>query len=47
MKKKGKDLGQVEVLLGETRVMSVVTATVVAPRSNRPTEGFFQFQFEV
>lgn len=43
----GETLGQVEVLLGETRVLTVVTGTVVAPRPERPTEGFFQFQTQV
>jgi len=42
----GEQLGQVEVQLGETRVMTVVTGNVVAPRPQRPTEGFFQFQTE-
>ena len=43
----GEQYGQVEVQLGETRVLVVVTAKVVPPRPERPTEGFFQFFVEV
>lgn len=42
----GEQLGQVEVQMGTSRVMSVITAEIVAPRSERGTEGLFQFQTE-
>ena len=39
--------GTVEVRLGDTKVITNVTAKVVTPRPERPTEGFFQFYTEV
>eukprot|EP01090_Pellita_catalonica_P017188 TRINITY_DN5128_c0_g1_i1.p1 TRINITY_DN5128_c0_g1~~TRINITY_DN5128_c0_g1_i1.p1 ORF type:complete len:441 (+),score=85.97 TRINITY_DN5128_c0_g1_i1:76-1398(+) len=42
----GNVSGHCEVLLGHTRVCAIVTAEVVEPYPDRPTEGFFVFNTE-
>eukprot|EP01104_Vermistella_antarctica_P015412 TRINITY_DN5062_c0_g1_i1.p1 TRINITY_DN5062_c0_g1~~TRINITY_DN5062_c0_g1_i1.p1 ORF type:complete len:444 (+),score=169.41 TRINITY_DN5062_c0_g1_i1:142-1473(+) len=43
----GDDPGHVEVQLGRTRVMTVVSCEVMEPYPDRPTEGFFAFNTQV
>ena len=38
--------GHVELSLGETRVLAVVSTEAVEPYPDRPTEGFFKFEVE-
>jgi len=40
-------LGNVQVSLGPTRVLTCVTATLVTPFQDRPTEGSLQFLVEL
>ncbi|KAG0167897.1 Exosome complex component RRP45 [Apophysomyces sp. BC1034] len=43
----GADYGYVEVQLGRTRVAAKVTADVVRPRQDKPTEGMLVFNTEI
>jgi exosome complex component RRP45 len=42
----GEQRGQAEVQLGQTRVMTVVSAELMEPFPDRPAEGFFLFNTE-
>jgi exosome complex component RRP45 len=39
----GAEYGQVQVQLGTTRVYVVTTCEVTAPKSDKPSDGFFTF----
>ncbi|KAI9308376.1 ribosomal protein S5 domain 2-type protein [Cunninghamella echinulata] len=43
----GSDYGQVEVQLGRTRISAIVTAEVVRPRNDKPTDGYLLFNTEI
>eukprot|EP00741_Cyanophora_paradoxa_P014290 tig00020780_g13782.t1 len=43
----GTDTGLAEVQLGQTRVTAVVSAEIVEPYPDRPTEGFLSFNVEL
>ncbi|KAI8336271.1 ribosomal protein S5 domain 2-type protein [Chlamydoabsidia padenii] len=43
----GSDYGQVQVQLGRTRISAIVTAQVVRPRQDKPTEGQLIFNTEI
>ncbi|KAI8388656.1 ribosomal protein S5 domain 2-type protein [Radiomyces spectabilis] len=43
----GSDYGHVEIQLGRTRVAARVTAEVVRPRPDKPTEGMLLFNTEI
>eukprot|EP01006_Ploeotia_vitrea_P019920 TRINITY_DN52174_c0_g1_i2.p1 TRINITY_DN52174_c0_g1~~TRINITY_DN52174_c0_g1_i2.p1 ORF type:complete len:326 (+),score=55.53 TRINITY_DN52174_c0_g1_i2:39-1016(+) len=42
----GSNSGQVEVTMGTTRVVSVVSSEIVEPRQDKPTDGFLNFNVE-
>ncbi|KAI9012605.1 ribosomal protein S5 domain 2-type protein [Phycomyces nitens] len=43
----GQDFGYVQVQLGKTRIAAKVTAEVVRPRPDKPTEGILLFNTEI
>ncbi|KAI8060166.1 ribosomal protein S5 domain 2-type protein [Gongronella butleri] len=43
----GADYGHVKVQLGRTRITAIVTAEVVRPRADKPTEGLLVFNTEI
>ncbi|OAD81394.1 hypothetical protein PHYBLDRAFT_25590 [Phycomyces blakesleeanus NRRL 1555(-)] len=43
----GQDFGYVQVQLGKTRIAAKVTAEVVRPRPDKPTEGMLLFNTEI
>ncbi|KAI8097789.1 ribosomal protein S5 domain 2-type protein [Halteromyces radiatus] len=43
----GSDYGQVEVQLGRTRISATVSAQVIRPRQDKPTEGQLVFNTEI
>lgn len=43
----GRQVGQVEARLGDSRVLAVVSCKAVPPRESRPTEGYFHFKTQL
>ena len=43
----GKDPGELEFTLGQTLILTKISADIIAPKEERPSEGFLNFKVDL